>query len=80
MGSLYPVDGPVLTRLYPDRGLAGRDTRLEVRMVGQTVLEGTFDFVPAAPALVTVGRDRYPNGQCDAPFGGRVLSVERSFP
>jgi hypothetical protein len=80
MGSLYPVDGHVLARLYPERGLDGRDTRLEVRAQGQPVLAGTFDFVPAPPSLVTIGRDRFENGQCDTPFHGRVLRVERAFP
>jgi hypothetical protein len=80
MGSLYPVNARVLGRLFPDRDTTGWTGSVRVRVLGQEVLAGDFDFVPSPPRLVSVGFDPVTNGQCDERFGGRILGATRLAP
>jgi hypothetical protein len=80
MGSLYPVNGRVLARLYPDREAVAMANRLRVTLDGVERLAGIYDFIPSHPSLVVFGRDRRTNDQCDAPFSGELLEVRRSLP
>jgi hypothetical protein len=80
MGSLFPIGPRVLRRLLPARDVARWSRRLSVKVDGAEVLAGEYDFLPAPPRLVTIGRDLIENDQCPAPFGGEVLAVERRLP
>jgi hypothetical protein len=79
MGSLYPVNGRVLARLYPDREAAAMANQLRVTVDGVERLSGIYDFIPSHPSLVVFGKDTRANDQCDAPFSGEILEVRRSL-
>jgi 4-amino-4-deoxy-L-arabinose transferase-like glycosyltransferase len=79
MGSLIPVNARVLARLFPEASASDRSERFSLRVDGQEVLDGRFDFIPSMPQLVTVGIDRIGNDQCTVPFSGIINWVRRSL-
>jgi hypothetical protein len=80
MGSFFPLSRRAIARLYPATAAQGVDRRLSVRLDGEEVLVGEFDFVPSPPDAVLFGRDEWGNGTCVTPFSGEIISVHRSFP
>lgn len=79
MGSLIPVNSRVLARLEPKAPVQDMVERLSVRVDGQEVLSGRYDFIPAMPAQVTIGEDRIGNDQCPASFSGTIVATRRGL-
>jgi hypothetical protein len=78
MGSLLPhMNLRVLARLFPTPDGASPRRRLSVRVDGDQVLSGTFDFQAVDPAQVELGRG---GGDCPADFSGSILAVRRLAP
>jgi hypothetical protein len=80
MGSLFPVNGRVLARLYPDQQAVAMANQVRVAVDGVERLSGVYDFIPSPPSLVAFGRDTRPNDHCDAPFSGEILELRRELP
>jgi hypothetical protein len=73
MGSLLPHLNPrALSILFPGSDPA----RLSVRLDGEEVLSGSFDFEPVDPFRVAIGRNAG-GGDCPAGFTGEILEVRR---
>ncbi len=80
MGSLFPVNGRVLARLYPDQQAVAMANRVQVSVDGVERLSGIHEFIPSPPSLVAFGRDTRPNDHCDAPFSGEIVELRRELP
>jgi hypothetical protein len=77
MGSLYPVNGAALARVFPAADTASAAEGLRVSVDGREVLSGRYDFIPSRPDRVSIGRDDVDPQYCPEPFSGEVVSASR---
>lgn len=76
MGSLLPaMNERALSRFFP--GHPDPKRRLSVRLDGEEVLSGSFDFEPKDPSYVTLRRTHAGGDDCPSAFTGEVLEFRQ---
>jgi len=76
MGSLLPaMNERALSRFFP--GHPDPKRRLSVRLDGEEVLSGSFDFEPTDPSRVTLRRTHAGGDDCPNAFTGEILEFRQ---
>ena len=80
MGALLPpINARALARVLPGIDVDRARRTLRVRLDGEEVLSGAFEFEPTPSGAVAVGRGAT-GPECPRGFTGEVLSIERRLP